>query len=67
MPKAVINREKCKGCLLCIGVCPKGEIRAQKQLNKRGVHPVEFTDEGTCTGCTLCAIVCPDCCIEVYR
>ena len=67
MPKITVNKDKCKGCLLCIGVCPKGMLKKSKQLNKRGVNYVEFMDIGACVGCSLCAVICPDCCIEVYK
>ncbi len=65
-----INREKCKGCQLCVSFCPKGRIAVSKGLNEKGYYPAEFTPaEGKegCTGCTTCAIVCPDLAIEVYR
>ena len=61
-----INREKCKGCMLCISVCPKKQIKRDEALNKRGINPVIFLDDG-CNGCTLCAVVCPDMAIEVYK
>jgi len=67
MAKITINKEKCKGCLLCIAVCPKAGLKKSKQLNKRGVNYAEFLGEGVCAGCGLCAIICPDCCIEVYK
>ncbi len=67
MPKITIDRERCKGCLLCISICPKGLISAEKRLNLRGVKPVECKDNAECLGCMMCAIICPDCCIEVYK
>jgi len=67
MAKITIDKDKCKGCLLCIGFCPKGLIKKSGQLNKRGVTNVEFKDTDECLGCALCAIICPDCCIEVYK
>lgn len=67
MAKITINRERCKGCLLCISVCPKGLISADKELNAKGAKPVKFNDGGECLGCMLCAVVCPDCCVEVYK
>ena len=68
MPKIEINREKCKGCELCISYCNKGCIKQDRSVNKKGLYPVVFSDkEGKCTGCSFCAIVCPDCCITVYR
>ncbi|MFH0739091.1 MAG: 4Fe-4S dicluster domain-containing protein [Candidatus Omnitrophota bacterium] len=67
MAKIDINKERCKGCFLCISVCPKGMLKKSKQLNKRGLNYAEFIDTGSCVGCSLCAVICPDCCIEVYR
>ena len=67
MPKITINKDKCKGCLLCINFCPKGLITVSGKLNKRGVKNVEFKEAQECLGCAMCAIICPDCCIEVYK
>jgi len=67
MPKITINRDKCKGCLLCVEVCPKKLISQENSLNKKGYNPVKFKDKGECVGCALCAIICPDCCIEVLK
>jgi 2-oxoglutarate ferredoxin oxidoreductase subunit delta len=67
MARVFIDREKCKGCLLCVGVCPKGRIKPQAMLNKKGARPVAFEGEEECPGCCFCAIICPDCCIEVEK
>ena len=67
MAKITIAQDKCKGCLLCISFCPKGLIKENSKLNKRGVNAVELQDTQECLGCALCAIICPDCCIEVYK
>ncbi|MDD2679187.1 MAG: 4Fe-4S binding protein [Candidatus Omnitrophica bacterium] len=67
MPRITINKDKCKGCLLCVGVCPQGLIVADKELNARGAKPAKFKLDGKCLGCCLCAMICPDCCIEVYK
>ncbi|MCM8757550.1 MAG: 4Fe-4S binding protein [Candidatus Omnitrophica bacterium] len=68
MPKISIDKERCKGCLLCVNFCPKGLIKSSQKLNKNGINYVEFLDkDNTCLGCMQCAIICPDCCIEVYR
>ncbi len=67
-----INRELCKGCGLCITACPKRTISISDNLNTKGYHPAEYTEnekdkDRKCTGCTLCAIICPDIAIEVFR
>lgn len=67
MAKIKIDQEKCKGCLLCLGACPKGLLKKSKKLNSKGLNFVEFTFSPECAGCALCAVICPECCIEVYK
>ena len=68
MAEIKINRERCKGCLLCVTVCPKKKIDVSKKSNAMGLFPVEFSDDSKeCTGCAFCALVCPDCAIEVFK
>jgi 2-oxoglutarate ferredoxin oxidoreductase subunit delta len=43
MANITINRDKCKGCLLCISFCPKGAIGVDKNFNRRGVKPAKFS------------------------
>lgn len=69
-----IDEERCKGCGLCITVCPKKQIEISDNLNTKGYYPARFkeADAGEqdpikCTGCALCAVTCPDVAIEVYR
>ena len=64
--KIIIDIERCKGCGLCVAVCPKSCIVISKQSNKIGYFPAE-TNNTECTGCAICAIICPDVAIEVYR
>jgi 2-oxoglutarate ferredoxin oxidoreductase subunit delta len=64
-----IDDALCKGCALCVPVCPKGLLAlSPERFNVRGVHPVELRDEAErCTGCELCATMCPEAAITVYR
>ncbi len=64
--KVIIDTERCKGCGLCVPVCPKGMLVISKRSNKHGYFPAE-TDSRGCTGCAACAVMCPDAVIEVYR
>lgn len=64
--KVFIDSERCKGCGLCVAVCPKHIMVISKKSNKHGYFPAE-TDNSMCTGCAACAIICPDAAIEVYR
>ncbi len=69
--KIEIDRELCKGCYLCISVCPQEVIITSEKSNQKGYFPAEYLSDGnkgkTCIACSLCAIICPDVAIEVYR
>jgi len=67
MGKVVINEERCKGCQLCIEVCPKRLLVIAESINSFGYQPVKIEGEEKCTGCALCAVICPDLAIEVYK
>jgi 2-oxoglutarate ferredoxin oxidoreductase subunit delta len=63
-----IDREKCKGCTLCVGACPeKILVMSREEFNKQGVPFATCFDEPRCTACMSCAIICPDTAIRVYR
>ena len=63
--KLTIDRDKCKGCLLCIEVCPQGALSESKGINQKGFRYVELEHPEKCTGCGMCVIMCPDCAIEI--
>jgi 2-oxoglutarate ferredoxin oxidoreductase subunit delta len=67
--KIKIDTERCKGCGLCVLVCPKGGIIISGKSNKKGYFPAEIKNPpaAECTGCGLCAVICPDAAIEVFR
>jgi 2-oxoglutarate ferredoxin oxidoreductase subunit delta len=70
--KIIVDKERCKGCQICISACPQNVIRTSTKLNQKGYYPAECiepdeTGNPQCTGCTMCAIVCPEVAIEVYR
>lgn len=64
----VVDEARCKGCELCIAVCPKGVIHLADHFTARGYRPASLVDPaGACTGCLLCSTVCPDVALTVYR
>ena len=60
--------EKCKGCGLCVDVCPKNVLAlSHDKINGKGHHPIEAVNKDACIGCGFCATMCPDCIIKVER
>ena len=66
MAKIKINKDRCKGCYLCVVNCPNGLIKVSTDMNVKGARPAYFAG-GKCTGCGMCAVICPDCGIVVYK
>ncbi|MBE7059967.1 MAG: 4Fe-4S dicluster domain-containing protein [Ruminococcaceae bacterium] len=68
MAKPIFKKDICKGCGLCVEVCPKGIVAlATDEINIKGYHPAGVTDEEKCIGCAFCATMCPDCVITVEK
>ena len=68
MTKITFDETLCKGCGLCVGVCPKKIVTlASGRLNAKGYHPACVTDTDGCIACAFCATMCPDCVITVEK
>ncbi len=66
--RPVIDRERCKGCALCVGACPETILSLSRDsFNGQGVPFAECFDESRCTACLSCAIICPDMAITIVR
>lgn len=64
------RQDRCKGCELCIGVCPKNIIIIDFDVtNRKGYHPAAVKEEDMpkCIACASCAKICPDSIITVER
>ena len=68
MSRIEINEALCKGCGLCVTVCPRNIIALQQdKLNIKGFHPAGVEQMDRCIGCAFCATICPDSAIEVWK
>lgn len=66
--KVTFNEDACKGCELCVSVCPEKIIELNKEkINKKGYSPAYVVDQEKCIACGSCAITCPDSVITVER
>ena len=65
--KLKFRADRCKGCELCVSVCPKGILALDvENVNRKGYHSVTVTNEEECIACVSCAMMCPDGIINVY-
>jgi len=55
----------CKGCELCVSICPRHAIFISKNVTKSGFHFPE-SNNNPCSGCRQCAIICPEAAIEIF-
>ncbi|HUW56165.1 MAG TPA: 4Fe-4S dicluster domain-containing protein [Planctomycetota bacterium] len=63
--KVTISARYCKGCRLCIDVCPKKALRLTGKLTSGGIEIVEWDETKGCTACLRCTVMCPDAAITV--
>ena len=63
----VIDEEICKGCGLCVDICPRKAMGLADHINSRGFHPAVLRNPENCTGCTQCALMCPDACMRILK
>lgn len=64
------DRDRCKGCGLCVSVCPVHMLTLDDSvINRLGYHPAHVAAgrEEDCIGCALCAVMCPDQVITVEK
>lgn len=68
MNKVTFDKDLCKGCGLCVTVCPKKIIALDADtLNKKGYHPAGVKEMDKCIACAMCATICPDVVIKVEK
>jgi len=63
--KIVVDRKLCKGCGICVEVCPRKALKMNGVCKETGYpNPVLI---GECIGCKLCMWFCPDQAIAVIK
>ena len=67
MTRVSVSAERCKGCGLCVAVCPEKILVPSDTINRKGIHPIQPITPEKCRLCRLCVIVCPDVAIRLAR
>ncbi len=66
--KVIFDENKCKGCELCVRVCPVNIVHMDKErINIKGYHPATVKEMDKCIACGSCAKTCPDVVIRVEK
>jgi 2-oxoglutarate ferredoxin oxidoreductase subunit delta len=60
-----IEKDRCKGCGLCVSVCPKDVLEISSEVNAKGYFPAYQARPEDCIYCTMCCIMCPDVAITI--
>lgn len=55
-----VRDDECKGCAVCVSVCPRSCLVMSGKLNAMGYEYVRFTEGERCTACALCFLSCPE-------
>ena len=63
----VIDPKLCKGCHICIEMCPQNVLGKSKKADNRGFFLPEVVDLNACTVCHICELECPDFAIKVIE
>ncbi len=59
VPRVEFTTSQCKGCRLCMSMCPKQVIAIAETFNVLGYQPAYYKGEG-CNGCGICFYACPE-------
>ena len=64
-PKITLDDRFCKGCNLCIQVCPHRLFVQGEKRSRAGYRMPEVTRAEECSNCLLCEMTCPDLALTV--
>ena len=60
-----IDKDRCKGCGLCVSICPKNALKMSESVNSKGYFPAFQAHPEDCIFCAQCCAMCPDVAITI--
>jgi len=60
-----ISIDHCKGCGLCVAVCPKNVLEISAKVSPKGYFPAVQARPEDCIYCITCCRICPDVAISI--
>ncbi len=67
MARVTVDPKYCKGCGLCIHVCPKKVLKFSDKINAKGYYYSECINQEGCIACKMCYTICPDTAIKIEK
>ena len=67
MANITIDKTCCKGCTICLPVCPKKIFVKSRQRNNYGTAMPGVNEPENCVVCRMCERMCPDGAIDVEK
>ncbi|MDD4366953.1 MAG: 4Fe-4S binding protein [Eubacteriales bacterium] len=67
MADITIDKACCKGCVICLSICPKKIFVRSKKRNDYGTNMPEAVNRDACLFCGMCERLCPDGAISVRK
>ena len=55
-----IDQDRCKGCDLCLNVCPAKVFQESNEVGEKGFNLRIARQAGECSNCGLCKLFCPE-------
>lgn len=54
--------ERCKGCEICVQLCPQNVLFISEKTNSKGYHFPDIAPgmDEACINCEFCSLVCPE-------
>ena len=60
-----LDSTRCKGCGLCVSICPKHVLEISDEVSAQGYFPAYQARPDDCIVCSLCCVMCPDVAITI--